>query len=125
MPERGHVHSLFTNVWEGTSIVEVDGTGFSGSSCWSRGAGGVWKRMRLTRKTNSSELRRFGDSFNLHSRRWKWLCPFGEVHDISGKRERLSLVSHEDFPEVGVGSVSQGLCARSRVSRFVQGALRS
>ena len=74
-----------------------------GVSYWSRGAGGVWKRMRLTRKTNSSEVRRFGDSSNLHSRRWKRLCPFGEMHDISGKRGRLSLVSHDDFPKVGVG----------------------
>ena len=98
-PERGRVHSLLTPVWEGASIVAVDDTG----SYWSRGAGGVWKRMRLTRKTNSSELRRFGDSSNLHSRRWKRLCPFGDVHDVSGKRRRLSLVLHEDFPKVGVG----------------------
>ena len=91
LPERGHVHSLLTPVWEGASIVEVDGTGFYGGS------------YTGTRKTNSSKLRRFGDSSNLHSRRWKRLCPFGEVHDISGKRGRLSLVSHEDFPEVGVG----------------------
>ena len=101
LPERGHVHSLLTPVWEGARKAEVDF--FSGSSYWSRGAGGVWKRMRLTRKTNSSELRRFGDSSNLHSRRWKRLCPFGDVHDISGKRGRLSLVLHEDFPKVGVG----------------------
>ena len=30
LPERGHVHSLLTPVWEGASIVEVDDTGFSG-----------------------------------------------------------------------------------------------
>ena len=41
LPERGHVHSLLTPVWEGASIVEVDGTGFYGSSYWSRGAGGL------------------------------------------------------------------------------------
>ena len=103
LPERGHVQSLLTNVWEGASIVEVDDTGFSGGCYWSRGAGGVWKRMRLTRKTNSSELRRFGDSSILHSRRWKRLCPSGDVHDVSGKRGRLSLVLHGDFPKVGVG----------------------
>ena len=103
LPERGQVHSLLTPVWEGASKVEVDDTGFSGGCYWSRGAGGVWKRMRLTGKTNSSELRRFGDSSDLHSRRWKRLCPFGDVHDVSGKRGRLSLVLHGDFPEVGVG----------------------
>ena len=81
--------------------------------------------MRLTRKTNSSELRRFGDSSYLHSRRWKRLCPFGDVHDVSGKRGRLSLVLHGDFRRVGVGSISHGLCARSRASRFVFGALWS
>ena len=59
--------------------------------------------MRLTRKTNSSELRRFRDPPDLHSRRWKRLCPSGDVHDVSGKRGRLSLVLHEDFPKVGVG----------------------
>ena len=57
--------------------------------------------MRLTRKTNSSELRRFGDSSNLHSRRWKRLCPSGDVHDVSGKRGRLSLVLHGIFLRTG------------------------
>ena len=46
---------------------------------------------------------RFGDSSHLHSKRWKRLCPFGDVHDISGKRGRSSFVLHEDFPKVGVG----------------------
>ena len=85
-------------------MVEVDDTGFSGGSYWSRGAGGVWKRMRLTRKTNSSELRRFGDFSILHSRRWKRLCPFGDVHDVSGKRGCLFITGFAwGFHRVGVG----------------------
>ena len=28
LPERGHVHSLLTTVWEGARKVEVDGTVF-------------------------------------------------------------------------------------------------
>ena len=36
LPERGHVHSLLTPVWDGASIVEVDDTGFSGGCYWSR-----------------------------------------------------------------------------------------
>ena len=71
-----HVHSLLTPVWEGASRVEVDDTGFSGCSYWSKGAGGVLKRMRLTRKMNSSELRRFGDSSNLHSKKMEKALSF-------------------------------------------------
>ena len=103
LPERGYVHSLLTPVWEGAGLVGVAVVGFNGGSYWSRGAGGVWKRMRLTRKTNSSQLRRFGDSSNLHIRRWKRLCPSGEVQDFSGKRRRFSLSLHGVIPWFGVG----------------------
>ena len=104
LPEHGHVHSLLTSVWEGAGLVEVAPVGFYGSSYWSRGAGGVWKRKRLTRKTNSSQMRRFGDSSNLHTRSWKRLCLFGEVQGFSGKKGRISLSSHGVLPRVGVGS---------------------
>ena len=59
--------------------------------------------MRLTKKSNSSQLRRSGDTSLLLSKRWKRLCPFGEVHDGNGTRGRFSLHPHEAFPRVGVG----------------------
>ena len=49
--------------------------------------------MRLTRKTNSSELRRDGKGF-VHM----GMCVMSVV-----KGERLSPVLHGDFPKVGVG----------------------
>ena len=85
LPERGHVHSLLTPAGEGVGLVEVALVVPNGGSCWITGAGGVWKKMRLARKTNSSQLPRSGDPSLLHSRRWKRLCFFGEVQAASGK----------------------------------------
>ena len=102
LPEGGHVRSLLTTAWEGAGSVEVVGIGSHGGSYWSRGSGVVWKRTRLTRKTNNSQLRRSGDPSLLHSRRWKRLCPFGEVQDFSGKRRRFSQSLHGVPPRAGV-----------------------
>ena len=90
--ERGHVHSLLTPVGDGVGLVEVAPAVPHGGSCWITGAAGVWKRMRLTRKTNSSLLRRFRDPCLLHNRRWKRLCPFREVNDVNAKRGRFHCI---------------------------------
>ena len=79
----------------------------SGSGpCWTRGAGGFWKRVRLTKKTASSMVRRRGEMHALHGKRWKRLHASGDFlgfEDSSVKRGRLALHSHGDFPRVGVG----------------------
>ena len=75
-------------------------------SCWTRGAGGLWKRVRLTKKTASSLVRCHGELHAVHGRRWKRLHVTGDVlgsGDRSFKRGRLSLDGHGDFPREGVG----------------------
>ena len=74
-------------------------------SCWTGGAGGIWKRVRLTKKTASALVRRHGDLHDLHGKRWKILhthgVSFGD--DGSCKRGRLSLHDHVGFPREGIG----------------------
>ena len=55
--------------------------------CWTKGAGGTWKRMRLTKKTASSLVRQHGVPHVLHGVRWKRL----RSHD-----EALSFGAHND-----------------------------
>ena len=89
--------------------------------CWTRGAGGTWKRVRLTKKTASTLVGKHSALHVLHGKRWKRLRAFGDVLDWgarSCKGERLSLHGHGFF--LGRGwVVPHGLSARSRVSRFV------
>ena len=73
--------------------------------CWTGGSRGIWKRVRLTKKTASLLVRRHGELHALHGRRWKRLHV--SVDDLvsgdrSSKRGRLSLCGHGDFPREGV-----------------------
>ena len=68
--------------------------------CWTEGAGGTWKRMRLTKKTDGSLVRRYGIPHVFHGVRWKRLrSPAGVLGfgARSDKRGRLSLHEH-GFP---------------------------
>ena len=79
-------------------------------------AGGFWKRMRLTRKTNSSHLRRSEDPSLLHSRRWKRLCPFWRSAWCQWEVEAFFIAFARFFSMVGApsgcvhGPASPGLC---------------
>ena len=93
--------------------------------CWTRGAGGIWKRVRLTKKTTSSLIRRHGELHVRHGKRWKRLHVSAEVlgfWDCSHKRGRLSLQNFGGFPSGRDWVVSHRLVAQSRVSRSVCGA---
>ena len=101
LPQDGGVRTLVT----GSSLPDDLGSHGLGT-CWTRGAGGFWKRVRLTKKTASSPVRRHGDLHALHCKRWKRLHVSGEVlvsGDRSVKRKRFTLSQHGDFPRVGVG----------------------
>ena len=68
LPDYGGVQELLSVEGPGLSIVElpaVRGRVRSGG-CWTKGAGGTWKRMRLTKKTASSSVRRHGVLHVLH-----------------------------------------------------------
>ena len=60
LPDYGWVQALLSA--DGSGLVEFPATrGPVGSGCcWTKGAGGTWKRMRLTKKTASSLVRRHG-----------------------------------------------------------------
>ena len=81
------------------------GSGCNGTGpCWSRGAGGCWKRVRLTKKTASSEVRKYGNLHLLRGVRWKRLHVSGNLlgfEGVSVKRRRLTL-EEVSFPR-GVG----------------------
>ena len=62
-----------------------------------KGAGGAWKRMRLTKKTASSLVCRHGVPHVLHGVRRK------RLRSRSDERGRLSLHEHGFFPWEGVG----------------------
>ena len=87
----------------GFGIVEFPAAGSweRSGGCWVKGAGGTWKRMRLTKKTASSFVRRHGVPHVLHGVRWKRLRPSDEAR--SEKRRRFSLHEHGCFPREGVG----------------------
>ena len=80
------------------------GSGCGGTGpCWIRGAGGCWKRVRLTKKTASSVVH--GDLHLLRGVRWKRLHASGDLLGFEGvgvKRRRLTL-DEVSFPRVGVG----------------------
>ena len=73
------------------ALLSVEGSGFGdvelpaasswkrSGGCWVKGAGGTWKRMRLTKKTASSLVRRHGVPHVLHGVRWKRLRSPDEV----------------------------------------------
>ena len=74
--------------------------------CWIKGTGGIWKRMRLTKKTDGSLVRRCDVPHVFHGVRWKRLRPYEEflgfgTHD--DKRGRFSSSERVSFPRKGVG----------------------
>ena len=101
LPERGEVCSLVA------ASSPSDGQQCSGQGeCWTRGAGGAWKRVRLTKKTASSLVRRHGEIHALNGKRWKRLHVSEEglgSGDGSSKRGRFLLQGQGDFPREGVG----------------------
>ena len=75
-----------------------------GDGYWSRGAGGVWKRMRLTRKIHSSQLRRFGGiSLSCSAGDGRDFVLLGRCMIAVERGGRFSLHPHEAFPTAGVG----------------------
>ena len=95
---------------EGSGLGLVEFPAASGrvnsGGCWTKGAGGTWKRMRLTKKTASSLVRRHGVPHVLHGVRWKRLRSLDEALGSgasSDKRRRLSLHEHVFFLRGGVG----------------------
>ena len=124
LPEVGGVQGILTPGGPDVGLVRVQVAGdqVNSGGCWTRGAGGTWKRVRLTKKTASSLVRKHGALHVLHGKRWKRLRALGEVLDwgaCSNKRERLSLHEHGFFSSGGGWVVPHGLSALSRVSRFV------
>ena len=68
LPGVGAVQALLTAYGpEGDSFgAGIEGHRMNPGACWTRGAGGIWKRVRLTKKTGSSLVRRHGDLHVLH-----------------------------------------------------------
>ena len=75
LPEGGGVQGILTpgdpNV--GLVSVRVAGDWVISGGCWTRGAGGTWNRVRLTKKTAGTLVRRCGAPHVLFGRRWKGL----------------------------------------------------
>ena len=108
LPDSGGVQALLSEGGPDLSIAElpaVQGRVHSGG-CWTKGAGGTWKRMRLTKKTAGSLVRRHGIPLVLHGVGWKRLRSHDEVLGFGArndKRGRFSLHEHGFFPRKGVG----------------------
>ena len=108
LPDYGGVQALLSAEGSGLGIVEFPAARSRESpvGCWTKGAGGTWKRMRLTKKTGSSLVRRHGFRHVLHGVRWKRLRSLDEALVFgasSDKRGRFSLYEHGFFPREGVG----------------------
>ena len=96
LPDCGGVQALLSDEGSGLGLVEFPAArGRVGSGgCWTKGAGGTWKRMRLTKKTASSLVRRLDVPHVLQGVRWKRLRSLDEALGSgasSDKRGRLSL----------------------------------
>ena len=74
LPSEGGVRALISDGSFG-DLLGRDNLG----GCWTRGAGGVWKRVRLTKKTASSLVRRHGELHAVYGKRWKRLRVAGDV----------------------------------------------
>ena len=108
LPDYGGVQALLSVGGPGLGIVELTAAGSREplGGCWLKAAGGTWKRMRLTKKTASSLVRRHGVLHVFHGVGWKRLRSLDEASGSgagSDKRGRLSLHEHGFFPREGVG----------------------
>ena len=80
--------------------------------------------MRLTRKTNSSQVRHWGDSSLLPNRRWKRLCLFGEVQGVCDERGVCRDILMGIFHGLGWGSLTQVVCTVARLQDRARRFLR-
>ena len=86
LPDSGGVQALLSEGGSDLSIAElpaVQGRVDSGG-CWTKGAGGTRKRMRLTKKTDGSLVRRCGVLHVFHGVRWKRLRFWDEAWSWQG-----------------------------------------
>ena len=108
LPDSGGVQALLSEGGPDLSIVELPAAEGRAHSvgCWTKGAGGTWKRIRLTKKTDGSLVCRCGIPHVFHGVRWKRLRFHDEVLGFeahSDKRGRFSLHERGIFPREGVG----------------------
>ena len=107
LPASGGVRALLSEYDSGCVVdLLADGGLARPLGCWIKGTGGIWKRMRLTKKTDGSLVSRCGVPHVFHGVRWKRLRPCGEflgfgAHD--DKRGRFSSDERVSFPREGVG----------------------
>ena len=101
----GGVQALLSAEGSGLGLVEFPAvrSRVDFGSCWTKGAGGTWKRMRLTKKTASSLVRRHGIPHVFHGVRWKRLRSLNEALGSGAGRGRFSPHEHGFFPREGVG----------------------
>ena len=100
LPEVGGVQSLIAD----TSFRSAGGGQLQAGSCWTKRAGGIWKRVRLTKKTDGCLVRIRDDLHVAPSKRWKRLHVFVIFGDDDRcKRRSLSLHGHGFFPREGIG----------------------
>ena len=68
LPDSGGVQALLSGSGPDLSVVELPAAQGRAHSvgCWTKGAGGTWKRMRLTKKTDGSLVRRRGIPHVFH-----------------------------------------------------------
>ena len=105
--DSGGVQALLSEGGPDLSVVELPAAEGRAHSvgCWTKEAGGTWKRMRLTKKTDGSLVRRYGIPHDFHGVRWKRLRSHDEVLGFvahSDKRGRFSLHERGIFPGEGV-----------------------
>ena len=107
LPASGGIQALLSDYGPGCVVEPLADGGLARPvGCWVRGTGGIWKRMRLTKKTDGSLVRRCDDPHVFHGVRWKRLRSCGEflgfgAHD--DKRGRFSSDERGSFPREGVG----------------------
>ena len=74
--------------------------------CWIKGAGGTWKRMRRTKKTDGSLVSRCGVPHVFHGVRWKRLRFCDESLGFGAHDDKRGLFLSDErvsFPREGVG----------------------
>ena len=81
LSDSGGVLALLSESGPDLGVVEPPTAGgrVDSGGCWTKGAGGTWKRMRLTKKTDGSLVRRRGIPHVFHGVRWKRLRSHDEA----------------------------------------------
>ena len=74
LPDFGGVQALSDDCPDFSAVEPPAAEGLARPvGCWIKGAGGTWKRMRLTKKTDGSLVRRCDVPHVFHGVRWKRL----------------------------------------------------